>query len=434
MNPFPPGPKRNKHNDNGFKERKYRTRDSVNLAGWSCKANDGLSNSSGTIIIGHGFMSNSDQNYDRACFLRHNCNLNVCAVDFRNHGNSEAHTPTFGLAESWDLEATLHYAKSVFPSPYYLCGESLGGMAAQLLAQRNADISAAILLCPPADAWTAVWATASPVIENLSIPKLAKKAGYPLISVIGKLISAGYRSMDILGEGSMYKGSSHPEHEPHFLYLMGGNDHFGHDKTLSCFNWLYPTCPAYDGGLIEKDSPELKQAMSELCHKKYFLSQHGVGHGQLDKMWSEDAIREFLSQNQVKVKKERQWRASLTSADGVTVRSCLTNALLSASFPGAGDLWRLIPTGNGEWFMAVNITTGKCLDVEGWHTYNSASVILYEPHGGSNQLWRPVNGDYNGFMLLNKRSKRCMDLDVGDICKLQIWDACNSQNQCWRIE
>ena len=434
MNPFPSSPKRDMRNDNGFKERKYRAKDGVNLSGWTCKANDGLSNSSGTIIIGHGFMLNSEQNYDRACFFRHDCNLNVCAVDFRNHGNSEAHAPTFGLAESWDLEATLHYAKSVFPGPYYLCGESLGGMAAQLLAQRNADISAAILLCPPADAWTAVWATAGPVIENLSIPKLAKKAGYPLISVIGKLISAGYSSMDILGKGSLYRGSSHPEHEPHFLYLMGSDDNYGHDKTLSCFNWLYPTCPAYDGGLLEKGSPEIIPAMSELSRKKYFLSQHGAGHGKLDENWAKDAIKEFLSQNQVKVKKERQWRTDLAREDGVIVRSCLTNALLTDSLPDAGDLWRLVPTGNGEWFMAVNIATGKCLDVEGWHTYNSASVILYEPHGGGNQLWRPVNGDHNGFMLLNKRSKRCMALDMGGRCKLQIWDARNSQNQCWLIE
>jgi pimeloyl-ACP methyl ester carboxylesterase len=434
MTPFPSGPKRNKRSGNGFNERNYKARDGVSLAGWSCKADNGMAESSGTIILGHGFMANSDQIYDRACFFRHDCNLNVCAVDFRNHGNSEAHAPTFGLAESWDLEAVLRYAKSVFPSPYYLYGESLGGMAAQLLTQRNTDISAAVLMCPPADAWTAVWASAGPFIENLPIPNLAKKGGYPLVVAISKFISAAYSSLDILGEGSLYRGASHPEHEPHFLYLMGENDKFGHDKTLSCFKWLYPTCPAYDGGLREKGSPELIRAMSELSRKKYFLSQQGAGHGKLNGKWVKDAIMEFLSQSRVKARKERQWRADLADADGVIIRSCLTNALLSASLSDAGERWRLVPSGNGDWFMAVNIATGKCLDVEGWHTYNSASVIMYETHGGSNQLWRPVNGDHNGFMLLNKRSKRCMDLDMGDKHKLQIWDAWNSQNQCWRIE
>ena len=278
MTPFPSGPKRNKRTGDGFNERKYKTRDGVNLAGWSCEANGGLAKSSGTIVVGHGFMANSDQLFNKVCFFRRDCKLNVCAVDFRNHGNSEAHTPTFGLAESWDLEAALRYAKSIFPGPYYLYGESLGGMAAQLLAQRNTDIAAAVLLCPPADAWTAVWASAEPFIENLPIPALAKKGGYPLVVAISKMISASYSSMDILGEGSLYRGTSHPEHEPHFLYLMGGNDHFGHDKTLSCFKWLYPTCPAYDGGTREKSSPELIRAMSELSRKKYFLSQDGAGH------------------------------------------------------------------------------------------------------------------------------------------------------------
>ncbi len=74
---------------------------------------------------------------------------------------------------------------------------------------------------------------------------------------------------------------------------------------------------------------------------------------------------------------------------------------------------------------------GKCLDVSGSSTRNGASIILWDCHGGPNQLWtRTASGELRGV------GNKCLDVDASrnaDGMKIQLWDCNGGPNQKWKI-
>ena len=234
-------PRNSWHGNTVFREIALKARDGLHVSGWTGCAENGVSSSKGTVIMGHGFMIHS-----RACggdewgWMLRGAGYNVVAVDFRNHGNSGVRgLPAFGLPESWDLEAGLAFAAGNYPGPHMLFGSSMAGMAAQLLVQRDARVSAAVLTITPASARIA--------LNNNLLGKI------PVLGTIGtrgwaevlKLMYGG----DMIGGGDVLKLDMHPVHEPDILYISGGRDMFGEHETRKVFHNWYPCAPGYDGGV-----------------------------------------------------------------------------------------------------------------------------------------------------------------------------------------
>ncbi len=57
---------------------------------------------------------------------------------------------------------------------------------------------------------------------------------------------------------------------------------------------------------------------------------------------------------------------------------------------GGDDLWSLETTGSSKPSVLIHQETGLCLDVRGASTADGTPTILWECHGGANQVWRPA--------------------------------------------
>lgn len=99
------------------------------------------------------------------------------------------------------------------------------------------------------------------------------------------------------------------------------------------------------------------------------------------------------------------------------------------------QVWDCLGVADQRWTVGGDgtlRTLGKCLDVEGYGTANSARIHLWDCHGGDNQQWRPrADGS-----ILNPGSGRCLDDPAGVLTngtQLQLWD-CNGQwPQVWHL-
>ena len=125
-----------------------------NLTGWTCRPPSPV----GTVFLLHGFRENSYNQYVIEAAERFTkLNLAVVAPDFRYHGKSEKRLPTFGFAESLDVAGAMNWAESAgYPKPFILYGGSLGALAAQVCAIRDARVSGAFLKSAPASAGIAL--------------------------------------------------------------------------------------------------------------------------------------------------------------------------------------------------------------------------------------------------------------------------------------
>jgi pimeloyl-ACP methyl ester carboxylesterase len=176
----------------------------------------------------------------------------VCSFDFRFHGRSGDGIPTFGLAECWDIQATLDEAdKYGSPKPYVLIGESLGAMAAQRTAIEDSRISGAVLLHPPAWPWDAI----------------GKSIG-DFTPLVGKLVNWSYGGRDVLTEGDIRTKNGHPAHNPKVLYMMGTHDKFDIQKAKQVYDHWYNGIPA-TWNRWPLDAPQ---------EKKWFVAVDGACH------------------------------------------------------------------------------------------------------------------------------------------------------------
>lgn len=110
----------------------------------------------------------------------------------------------------------------------------------------------------------------------------------------------------------------------------------------------------------------------------------------------------------------------------------------------------------GQGWSEVRWFGDYCLDVLGYGTHNGAKVVLWECHGGANQLWIPEQFQIGGFgpdndpnakFLRGFQSDKCLEVanssaparpSVG--APLQLWDcvpntaAWNRINQDWDFQ
>jgi pimeloyl-ACP methyl ester carboxylesterase len=166
----------------------------------------------------------------------------VCAADLRHHGLSEDALPTFGMAESWDIQATLDEAdKYNSPKPYILIGESLGAMAAQVAAIRDPRVAGAFLIHPPGWPCDAVGKRTTDCIRR-NLP-VTCWIDYLSLSALWLLTTFRY-GRDMLGEGDIRRMNGHPAHKPRVLYIMGTRDYFDMWQTKAIYDHWYNGIPA----------------------------------------------------------------------------------------------------------------------------------------------------------------------------------------------
>ena len=253
-------------------------RDGVSVFGWGhCPDTD----PKGSLLFLHGFTGNSGcehlWGYAREISERYDFAVGAC--DFRHHGMSDDALPTFGMAESWDIEAVLELAETNgFPRPYVLFGESLGAMAAQVSAATNPKVDAAFLMAPPAWPWQAIdhcighsleCAIRLPEeLDRLVSPlrKLLKGAGLGVCDTIN--VHYSERQKKILDSGCLFNHDCSPAHAPLVLYLMGTHDEYGIEHTRKVWGHWY-----------KEESARLNASPSEAPNqKKWMIEVDGAGH------------------------------------------------------------------------------------------------------------------------------------------------------------
>jgi hypothetical protein len=86
----------------------------------------------------------------------------------------------------------------------------------------------------------------------------------------------------------------------------------------------------------------------------------------------------------------------------VTVRSAPYTQEVSVSTPAVAT-----PTA-GTWFSLSNALTGTAADLYGARTADRTPIVLHEPHGAANQLWRLEPATAGGVRLVSKASGKCV--------------------------
>jgi pimeloyl-ACP methyl ester carboxylesterase len=200
---------------------KFQSGDGCELLGYVYRT-PGQGNDRGTCFLLHGFTDNCTMswNLEKVRQLSRDHDITVFAYDSRYHGwsSKDSFFPTFGCAESYDVQAAMDYAASrMLPEPYILHGTSLGGMAAQRAAIVDSRVKGLFLVSTPGWPWDAI---------GVSL-KLFVHAG--------KLINACY-GWDILKAGDIRLHDQSENHIPLVCYIMGDQDHYNIQHTIDIFN------------------------------------------------------------------------------------------------------------------------------------------------------------------------------------------------------
>jgi hypothetical protein len=92
--------------------------------------------------------------------------------------------------------------------------------------------------------------------------------------------------------------------------------------------------------------------------------------------------------------------------------------------------------GTQDTFVFVNAGDNRCLDVNGAAKDNGAQLLVWDCHGGPNQLWRLIP-DGSGHRVVSLNSGRCMGIDSGNTAPGTVarqWDCDGSTNQRWQFQ
>jgi pimeloyl-ACP methyl ester carboxylesterase len=114
--------------------------DGSTVHGWLVRGKPG----GGAVLLVHSMRSNRLEMLSRARFLKDQ-GYSVLFIDLQAHGETPGDNITFGLRESENVEASVAYLRTTFPSERIgAIGASLGA-AAIVLAKRNLKLDAVIL-------------------------------------------------------------------------------------------------------------------------------------------------------------------------------------------------------------------------------------------------------------------------------------------------
>lgn len=124
-----------------YREVRFATADGLTLRGWYIPPRNGA-----VVIFVHGLGSNRGQLLDDAGILYAH-GYGALLYDSRNSGASEGETTTFGLQETYDVDAAVQFVLAqpgVEAGRIGLLGHSMGGATVILAGARNEQVNAVI--------------------------------------------------------------------------------------------------------------------------------------------------------------------------------------------------------------------------------------------------------------------------------------------------
>jgi len=140
--------------------------------------------------------------------------------------------------------------------PFFVFGESYGGMVAQRAAMTDQRISAVICAASPAWPWDAV-------------ASALRFTRFPFSVSAGHLINACH-GFNIMADGDP-RVHTQPVQEPRFLYLIGDQDHHDPANTRKVWDSFYP----------DKRADPDKGPTEAPNQLKWFHLIKGAGHGDI---------------------------------------------------------------------------------------------------------------------------------------------------------
>eukprot|EP00164_Ancoracysta_twista_P015917 GFYU01026497.1.p1 GENE.GFYU01026497.1~~GFYU01026497.1.p1 ORF type:complete len:330 (-),score=48.06 GFYU01026497.1:46-1035(-) len=102
---------------------------------------------------------------------------------------------------------------------------------------------------------------------------------------------------------------------------------------------------------------------------------------------------------------------------------------------GDNQKWKLEAAGDGFWYIIAK-HSGKCLDVAGKSVKNSANVEQYRPCNGDNQKWRFQAAEDGFWYIIAKHSDKCLDVagkSVKNCANVQQYSLSSGHNQQWKL-
>jgi hypothetical protein len=106
--------------------------------------------------------------------------------------------------------------------------------------------------------------------------------------------------------------------------------------------------------------------------------------------------------------------------------------VIDACTGAKNEQWELVPSATGLSGIVRSVESGLALDVAGGNTADGTPILLWSPHGGTNQQWTvtsPLQGELHGV-----GSGRCLDVKADNTANgtpVQIYDCNGGAAQAW---
>jgi len=103
---------------------------------------------------------------------------------------------------------------------------------------------------------------------------------------------------------------------------------------------------------------------------------------------------------------------------------------------GSNQLWRFIPDNQGN-YSIVNVKNGGTLEIPDYsNASQGTSLLVSQPNNTINEKWKVVGAQGNGFTILSAFNNLAIDINGGNVTNgtnIIIWPGNNQLNQTWQI-
>jgi hypothetical protein len=105
---------------------------------------------------------------------------------------------------------------------------------------------------------------------------------------------------------------------------------------------------------------------------------------------------------------------------------------------GNQQQWQFVDSGSG-YYRVKSRLSGKVLDVSNFSTANGGAIVQWADLNGTNQQWRPADSDSGYIRLINRNSNKALEVqgasttDGANIVQYDDWSGNNQQWQLARV-
>jgi Ca2+-binding RTX toxin-like protein len=204
--------------------------------------------------------------------------------------------------------------------------------------------------------------------------------------------------------------------------------------------------------LVNGSWQTMSTAQRTLSNGHYDVSYWGVGVGQWRVRavfpasqgryaYSESSYHPFEVKSGYRLVARHSGKCMSLSGNSATNGTAILQWDCSPSpSPGDGQVFTLVPFGNGDYELKIN-STGKCVDVSNVSTADGAALQEYDCLGAAqaNQLWKviPIAGQSPYVAFQAKHSGKCADVSgvsTANGARLQQWTCLWGGNQQWSFQ